>query len=115
MNVIDISPLLNYGIEIFALVLLGILIWGVKKAADYFHIKIADSDRALIEQALRNGVAYAQKMAEQWADKHDKIEVQNKMVAVASNYVLSHAPETATKLGISETKLAEKIIARLPQ
>jgi hypothetical protein len=107
---VDLAPLVN-GV-LFPLVsggLVAVVGWAVKKAGDYFHFQVQAGQRQLLETAIGNGIAFAEKALA----SHESVSVDAR-VAVAAQYVLPKVPGALASLGITPQHLEQLITARLP-
>ncbi len=107
---IDLAPLINaYVVPILTAVLLSLASWAMSKAATYFHFTVQDGQRALVNGAIDNAIAYAQQML---AGKENV--TANQTVSTAVNYLLPKIPDTLKALGVTPEHLAQIITAKLP-
>ena len=112
---INVAPLINEVVIPIVVALAGVLAtWLSTKLAALLGVKKDDALAARLEEAMKNGLAFAQS---QLADKFDKgpidIDVKNHLIASAADYASSHVPDTLKQLGIGPHELAEKLAARL--
>lgn len=112
---LDLTALLNHGVDLLAAVLAAVTAW----VGRWVVIKLklgADSEiRAYLDQALNAGVSLAVgKMRDRLAAGPVTIEVKNEIVAMAANYAVARVPDALNRFGITPESLAEMIEARLP-
>lgn len=114
---VDFSPLLQQLIEMFAAILTAVTTWAVAYGAKLLHDKwgldVDAAQRAFLEQAIANGIAYAKNKASTGV-AGTKIAVQNELVKIAGDYVTVHAFDALKYFGVDEEALKRKIIAKLP-
>lgn len=117
---INFAPILEQLLQVFGLLLAGVVAWAVNKAKGYLeaqtNIKLDAQATALIETAVHNGVKYAQAQLSTIVKGTDlSVDVKHPVVAEAANYVITHVPEALARLGVTNQHLSEKILAKLPQ
>lgn len=106
---ISLAPLLNnFVFPILASVLMALAAWALNKVAAYAHFQISEGQRNLVETAIGNGIAYAEKLLP------TEIVASSRVAAVV-NYVLPKIPGALQFLGITPASLEQLIIARLPK
>jgi len=106
---IDLSPIINQVIvPLLTPLLLAAGAWALNRVAAYAKFQVQDGQRAMLEKAIRNGIAYAEKQASGIAS----ISADEK-VAAAANYVLPKIPGALKGLGVTPEHLASLIKARL--
>lgn len=113
---INLSPILTDLIQVLGGLLIVVLGWAGKKAADYFNLKQDDAARALIATAIANGVRYAESQLNEVTKRtNPSVNVSHPAIALAGNYAVTHVNDALTRLGITKEQLEQKIIAALPQ
>ena len=111
MTAIDLAPTINQVVlPLLSAGLLAMLTWAVQRLGAFFHIKLQDSQRAVLSAAVTNGIAYAQQML----GPHEDITVDGK-VAAAVEYVLPKVPGALKSLGVTPDHLSQLVTAQLPQ
>lgn len=107
---IDLAPLVNgVLIPLLAPALLGVLTWAGARLSLLLHIKLQDSQRAVLSAAVTNAIAYAQ----QRLAARETVLVSDQ-VATAVNYILPKIPGALKSLGVTPQHLAELVTAQLP-
>lgn len=107
---IDLSPLINgVIIPLLTPILIALVGWAATKVAALAHIQIQDSQRAVIGDAVTNGLAFA----EQKLAPYEQVTADQK-VAAAVNYILPKVPDALKSLGITPQHLMDLVTARLP-
>lgn len=110
MTTIDLSPIVDgVLIPLLTPVLLAVVTWAATKVAALAHIQIGAAQRTVLESAINNGIAYAEKtMAPRLGVTADD------KVAAAVNYILPKVPDALKGLGVTPDHLAQLVTARLP-
>jgi hypothetical protein len=107
---IDFNPLLTeYLIPIVASVLSILVGWAIKQGADLIGINKSSQLVANLHDVVRQGVDYAEKRAQGLVAESDaaQIEVENKKVRDASNYVLTQAPKWLRQAGVTDDQVRQ--------
>ena len=109
MTTIDLVPIINQVVvPILSAVLLAVLAWAAQRIAVFFHIKIQDSQRAVLSAAVSNGIAYA---GHALAGR-ENITVSD-TAAAAVEYVLPKVPGALKALGVTPDHLSQLVTAQL--
>jgi len=107
---VDFGPLLTeYLIPLVATVLSIVVGWAIKQGADLIGINKSSQLVANLQGIVQQGVDYAEKRAKGLVAESDaaQLEVENKKVADASNYVLTQAPKWLRQAGVSEDQVRQ--------
>jgi hypothetical protein len=107
---IDFSPLLTeYLIPIIASVLSIVVGWAIKQGADLIGINKSSQLMQSLQGIVQQGVDYAEKRAKGLVAESGaaQIEVENKKVADASNYVLTQAPKWLRQAGVTDDQVRQ--------
>mgnify|MGYP006279170147 CR=1 FL=1 len=107
---IEFGPLLSeYLIPLVATVLSIVVGWAIKQGADLIGINKSSQLVANLQGIVQQGVDYAEKRAKGLVAESDaaQLEVENKKVADASNYVLTQAPKWLRQAGVSEDQVRQ--------
>lgn len=108
---VDFSVIFNQIVfPLLGVVLTWAATYALTKVAQAAHFNVSDGQRAVVETAVQNGIAFAEKELA----GHEQITVDDKVGAVLQ-YVLPKVPDALKWLGIDEAHLADVIRARLPQ
>lgn len=114
---IDLSPIANTLIEFAGALLAAFATWAVARITACVRknlgLSIDEKTRNLLTEAIDNGIAYAQNKAKTEVAGLT-VDVHNKTVAEAANYVAAHAPDALAHFGVTQDALVRKIIAQLP-
>lgn len=110
---IDLSPILTDVIQALAVLLLALGSWAIKKLMTKLGLEHDDKIRGYLEEALLNGIEFAKKKAGDAAQSLHSIEVKDKVVADAANYVAKGVPDALRHFGITDERLKEMLLARL--
>ena len=110
---IDFTPVLDMGIDLLAVVLMGLGTWALAKLGRKFGLEADDQIRLVLQEALEKGVGYARERAREQGDDFARIEVRNAAAATAANYVIGRVPQAAAHFGLNEDGLRELVRARL--
>ena len=110
---IDLTPVLDMGIDLLAVVLMGLGTWALAKLGRKFGLEADDQIRLVLQEALEKGVGYARERAREQGDDFARIEVRNAAAATAANYVIGRVPQAAAHFGLNEDGLRELVRARL--
>lgn len=114
---IDFSPVLLsiIGLAAAAITALGGI--GVKAVTSYldrkFGLQLDADTRTYLDQALFNAVSFAEHHARDFAQDKAQIEVRNRTLAYAMDYMLDRVPDALAHFGITEQALKRMIEARL--
>jgi citrate lyase alpha subunit len=116
---IDLTPLITYLLPIVVLVLTGLIVWGAKKAVDYFTAKtgiaLNAEARDLIDAAIKRGIKFAEAELNRQVSRLDpKVTVNHPLVVAAGNYAVQAVPDALIRAGVTPEMLANKILAELP-
>jgi len=111
---IDLTPLLDVGLQILAGILLAVGTWAVSKIAKKVGIEVDDAARAYVREAIQGGIDYAVKAAKAAGKDVTKIEVKNELVADAVNYVLAQVPDGIRKLNLTQENVENLVRRHLP-
>ncbi len=109
---IDIAPLLEYGLQLIAAVVLAIVGRLGMMANTKFKTDIDVSKGGIVDNAINRGVDYALSMVK-GSDGKVNIYVRNHLVALAAKYAMAKVPETLAHFNISEERLKEMVEARM--
>lgn len=107
---VNLQPVLDYGLEALAALLLGLASWGTTWLARKLKL---DALAPELEKIVDEGIRFGKSKAKLLAEKNSHVDIQNKAVAEALNYVLRNGPVTAKKLGYSPEQLRDKILAKI--
>ena len=109
---IDFSPLFDFGVQVLALILFVLVSWAVQKLIKKLGLSVDAEVRTYLDEAIWRGIGYARTRLA--GDKRKiTLEVKDKVVADASNYVISKVPDALSHFKIDERALAEMVAARL--
>ncbi|MDZ7711719.1 MAG: hypothetical protein U5L06_00700 [Rhodovibrio sp.] len=107
---ISFGPLLaEYLVPIVATVLSVVVGWAIKQGADLIGINKSSQLVANLQGIVQQGVDYAEKRAKGIATNSSiaAIEIENKKVADATNYVVSQAPKWLRQAGVTEDQVRQ--------
>ncbi len=112
---VDIAPLIREVLLPIASALGMVLAtWISAKIAELLKIRRDDALAVTVEQALRNGLAFAQsRLEDKIGSGPISIDVKRQIVADAATYAVAHVPGALKKLGVTPKVLQEKLTARL--
>lgn len=112
---VDLAPLIREVALPIAVALGGVLAtWLSAKLAGLLNIKRDDALAAKLEQAMKNGLAFAQsRVSDQIGSGPIAVEIKNEIVRDAARYAVGHVPDALKSLGVTPEVLAEKLTARL--
>lgn len=109
--IIDFAPFVNdIVLPITGTFLLALATWGMQQLAARLHLKQTEALQKLAEQAMQNGLAYAQSKIGALPMTAD---TKHEFVAVAAGYAMDQAQKELTRLGVTGGMLAQKLEARL--
>lgn len=97
---IDLSPILNIGIEILAIVLMVVASWAVTALARRLGVEAQGELASIAQDAVQHAVAFAVRMARERGDDTAKLAVQSEVLREAVGYVIESVPKTLERLGI---------------
>lgn len=115
MHTVDLSPLLNYGLEAIGMILLALASWATLWLKNKFKIDVDDKTRAYLTDAIDNAIQYAVKKTEAAVDPLAKIQVKDARVSAAADYLVAHVPDALAHFKVTPDALERLIIAKLPQ
>lgn len=115
MFAIDITPLVNVGLELLAGALLALGSWAVARLAGKIGIEMDDKARAYVREAVTGGLDYALKEAKRAGQDLGHIEVRNALVASAANYVVAQVPDGVRRLKLSRGNVENMVRRLLPE
>lgn len=113
-NVIDLSPVLFFVIQVLAAVALGLGIWAIKKFSTKLGIEADSVMNDLFENALQRGISYAAERAREIAG-NAQVTVDNRLLAEIAGYVQESIPGILKQFNITEERLTKMILARLTE
>lgn len=111
--VVDLSPVLQLTIELLGAVVLALAGWAVTKFGKKLGLENDAKIRQYLDEAIKNGVAFAEQKLKEQAGKIDEVDVKNAKVAEAANYVIKAVPDAIKHFGVTPEKLADLVTARL--
>lgn len=97
---LDLSPILNTGIEILAIVLMVAASWAVTALARRLGVEAQGELAGIAQDAIERGVLFAAELATQRSEDINKVAVRNDLVREAAQYVTESVPRTLKRLGI---------------
>jgi hypothetical protein len=109
-SAIDFVPLVTeYLIPLVATVLSIVVGWAIKQGADLIGINKSSQLMQSLQGIVQQGVDYAEKRAKGLVAESGaaQIEVENKKVADASNYVLTQAPKWLRQAGVTDDQVRQ--------
>jgi hypothetical protein len=107
---IQLGPLVTeYVIPLVATVLSIVVGWAIKQGADLIGINKSSQLMQSLQGIVQQGVDYAEKRAKGLVAESGaaQIEVENKKVADASNYVLTQAPKWLRQAGVTDDQVRQ--------
>jgi hypothetical protein len=110
---IELGGLLTTILELVFAGLLLFVPWVTTKVLSWVRLDSDAKIRALIEEGLKNALAYAKSQMAERLKPGLSIEVKNELLATAAGYAVSHIPDALEHFGITPELLHEKLEARL--
>ena len=110
---IDLTPILNLGIDALAVVLVALGGWVLARLGRKFGLEADDQVRVYLGEALAGGVGWAKEQAKRRSEDIAHVEVRDRAVAEAGNYVIARVPDAVRHFGLNQTKVEALIAARL--
>lgn len=110
---LDLSPILNTGIQILAAVLLAAGSWAIGRLVQKLKLDGDASVRAYLETALQVGISAAAARAKAAGASLAHPTVRSQAVADVVNYVTPKVPDALARFGITPDHLASMVTARL--
>ena len=107
---IDLTPLLDIGLEILAAVVMVLASWAIGKFMKKLGIEKDEAIRHYLDGALRAAIEYGKNQVK---DKNITIETENEAVAHAANYVVAQVPDALKHFKIDPAGLERLIRSRL--
>lgn len=77
-------------------------------------IDVDEKTRAYLDEALLNGIRYAEQRVLKRAADLGPIEIENEFIATTASYVLGKVPDALAHFDITDEHLVDLIVARLP-
>lgn len=110
----DFTPVLDYGIELLAAVLVAIAGFAYRKlAARVDWLDELDADE-VVDDYVARAVDYGKKKARAYADKKNEVDLgQPDIVEDMVSYVIARAPGALKKTGFTKSRVRELILERL--
>jgi len=107
---IDLAPLVNQVVIPLAVpVLTAAGSWVAYKVAAFFHVRIQDSQRDLINAVIYRGIAYASTKV----PSSIPVTAGGGVKDLAATYVIDHIPGALRSLGITPASLGTMVESRL--
>lgn len=110
---IDVTPVLNLGIDLLALVLMALGSWAIARLGRKFGLEADDQIRVYLGEALVSGIGWAKEQARKRSQDMARIEVRNKLAAEAAGYVIERVPDAVKRFGLDRQRIEKLIEARL--
>lgn len=110
---IDLSPILNLGIDLLAVVLMALGTWALARLGRKFGLESDDRIRVYLDEALMRAVDWAKEKARQRGEDLAVIEVRHKAIAEAANEVIARVPDAVRHFGLDEARVTKLIESRL--
>lgn len=106
---IDLSSVISTVVlPIATSIVLGLAGWAMTRIAALCHFQVQDGQRDLVDNAITNGLAYAQSLL----GPAEKV-ASSQTVATAVQYVLPKIPQTLAALGVTPAALEHMVLAKL--
>ncbi|MCY1707743.1 inadl protein [Pannonibacter sp. SL95] len=116
-TVVDLSPMAAPVIEIGLTLLVGALLWLLRRAIAVFEdradMQLDEQMRARLQDALFYAVDFARSKVGRVTAGPLTVDLRNEMVAEAARYAMAAVPQALTYFGIDRGRLVEMIEARL--
>ncbi len=116
---IDLSPIIANVISLLGAALGALAIWIgwyvknlVASKVDLSNTKIDEQVQQTYNEAAARAIAYAESALK--GAVPGKVDTNNQYVATAASYLIKFWPDLVAKLGLTEEKVRETILARLP-
>ena len=110
---VDLSPILNVAIDLLAVVLMALGTWALAKLGRKLGLEADDQVRLYLNDALERGIGWAKEKATRDAQDLARVEVRNKAVAEAVNYVIERVPDALKHFELDEQRVKKLVEARL--
>ncbi len=112
---VDMAPLIRETLLPIASALgLVLATWLAKKLADLLGVQREDKLAGKLEDAMKNGLAFAQaRLERKIGDGPILIDVKREIVAEAVRYAVEQVPGAMKALKVTPQQLADKLTARL--
>lgn len=110
---IDLTPVLDAGIDLLALVLMALGSWAIARLGRKFGLESDDRIRVYLGEALVSGIGWAKEQARKRSEDIAHVEVRNKLVAEAAGYVIERVPGAVNRFGLDRQRIEKLIEARL--
>jgi len=111
-NVFD--PVINVLLPLLAALLLGVGTWAISRLVKWLNLKNAELITASLNDALHKSVAYGLQQSHDLihANGWNSIEVKNKTLGTAFQYMIDRFPDTLKAVGVDPLKpdAIEKVV-----
>lgn len=107
---VNLAPLLNYGLELLAMIFMALGSWAASWLAQKFKL---DSLEPELDRIINEGVRFARRHVKSLLGDQVGVQVDNEIAGKALQYVADNGPKTAKKLGYTTEQLRARIEAYL--
>ena len=99
---IDITPVTNALLELFATLLLGAGTWAIGRFVQWLGLKNAAQATANLDDALQKSVTYGLQQSQGLIKQHgwDSVDVHDASLAKAVPYMIKHFPDALKGVGV---------------
>lgn len=114
-TVVDVQPIIDAVVGALAALLLAVGTWAAKMLGDRLGLAKDSEVRGYLETAIQSGIGWGKEKALALGHKDfAKIDVRNQVVAAAVSYVVKATPDALRRFGLTDDRLRELVLARLP-
>ena len=110
---IDLSPIINVGIDVISFVLMALGTWAVARLGKKLGLDADDQVRVYLDEALNRGIGWAREKAKAKAKDMATVEVRSEIVAEAVKYALERVPDAVKHFNLDEQHVRKLVEARL--
>lgn len=116
-NLLNLSSVWDFVINTAVAAILAAGTWGISTVAAVLKKKTGiDIDaqyQAMLHDAMERGVHYAAAKMQELSGKYTQVEVDNAIVRMAAEYVISKMPETIAHFGLTTQGVQDLVTAKL--
>lgn len=109
-SLIDISPLLDYGIEVLAALATAVALWVTKKVTGNV---LDEGARSALYPAIENGIGSAAEYLKRQGRDLTQLEVRNELARAAAIYAAGAVPQAAKRFGFTADDIQRIAMAKL--
>lgn len=114
MNGVNVTPVLNAGLEILAGLALALASLAAHKLVGWLKLSSDDKVRSYLDDAIEGALQYGLgKVGALQANGAFNVELQDKAVQLALGYVTAHVPDAVKHFGLDEAGVERLVLSKL--